>query len=132
VTSPPPAATEFCPKKRASRDRCKFLSIKAKAGIERASKNVLTEKRGLFLGVLAGKQGFGAKKTSLYFALFHVLVVFCVGKSLTGRTFPKIEAFKKNRAEKPTIGFWFSAGSGNIVARKCLEWRSPESFRVCV
>jgi hypothetical protein len=28
---------------------------------------------------------------------------------------------KKNRAEKPTVGFWFWAGSGNIAAWKCLE-----------
>jgi len=70
----------------------------------------------LFLVVLAGKQGFGVGEKALYFALFHVLMVFCVCKLLSGRFFWKICPFKKNRAKKPTVGFYFSAGSGNMVA----------------
>jgi hypothetical protein len=65
---------------------------------------------------LAGKQGFGAEKKTLYFALFHVLVVFCVYKLLAPKTFRRICASKKNRAKKPTVGFLVLAGSGNVVA----------------
>jgi hypothetical protein len=68
------------------------------------------------LGVLAAKQGVCADKKAFYFALIHVLVVFCVCKLLSVRIFPKIRAAKKNRAEKPTVGFWVLAGSGNIMA----------------
>jgi len=52
----------------------------------------------LFWVVLAGKQGFGAGKKASYFALFHVLVVFCVYKLLSVRIFRKIRGSKKNRA----------------------------------
>jgi hypothetical protein len=79
-------------------------------------KNVLTAKKGLYLGVLAGKQGTGREKKSFYFALFHVLVVFCGCKFLSVRTFRKIFASKIIRAEKPTVGFLFLAGSGNMAA----------------
>ena len=79
-------------------------------------KNVLTAKMGPFLIVLAGKQGFSAGKKTLYFALFHVLVVFCVYKLLAGRIFRRIRGSKKNRAEKPTVGFLFLGASGNMVA----------------
>jgi hypothetical protein len=69
-----------------------------------------------FLGVLAGKQRVGAGKKAFYFALFHFLVVFYLCNSLSVRIFWNIFAFKINRAEKPTRGFWFWAGSGNIAA----------------
>jgi hypothetical protein len=63
---------------------------------------------------LAGKQGVDAKKKSSYFALFHVLVVFCVCKLFCVSIFWNIFGSEKNRAKKPTVGFWFLAGSGNI------------------
>jgi len=68
-------------------------------------KNVLTAKKGLFLEVSAGKQEFGAEKKTLYFALFHVLALACVSKLLSVRNLQRICGSKKNRAEKPTIGF---------------------------
>jgi hypothetical protein len=86
---------------------CKCLSIKGKAGLYRVLKNVLTAKKSLSLGVLAGKQRVGVEQKALYFALFHVLAAFCVCKSLFLRIFRKMVASKKNRAEKPTVGFCF-------------------------
>jgi len=71
---------------------------------------------GLFLCVLAGKPGVGVKTKTLYFALFHVLVVFCVYKLLAGKVFRRIRGSKKNRAQKPTVGFLFLGASGNMVA----------------
>jgi hypothetical protein len=68
------------------------------------------------LGVLAGKLEVGANKKAFYFALFHVLVVFCVYKLLSVKIFRKNYASKKNRAKKPTVGFLVLAGSGNIAA----------------
>jgi hypothetical protein len=65
------------------RNECKCLSIKAKARRERDQKNVLTAKKGFSWGVLAGKQEVGAEQKAFYFALFHVLVVSCVCKSLS-------------------------------------------------
>jgi hypothetical protein len=59
-------------------------AIKAKVSLGGHRKNVLTAKSGCFLGVLAGKQGVDAEKKSFYFALFHVLVVFFVCRSLPG------------------------------------------------
>jgi hypothetical protein len=64
---------------------------------------------------LAGKQEAGAAKKAFYFAFFHVLVVFCVCKLLSVRIFRKILASQKNRAKKPTVGFWIFGGSGNIA-----------------
>jgi len=61
----------------------------------------------MFLGVLAGKRGFGREKKTLYFAFLHVLVVFDACKSLSVRIFRKILPSKKNRAKKPTVGFCF-------------------------
>jgi len=65
---------------------------------------------------LAGKQGFGAEKKTLYFALFHVLVVFCVYKLLADKILRRMSGSQKNRAKKPTVGFLFLGASGNIVA----------------
>jgi len=79
-------------------------------------KNVLTAKMGPFLIVLAGKQGFSAGKKTLYFALFHVLMVFYFCKLLAGRIFRRIRGSKKNRAKKPTVDFLFLGASGNVVA----------------
>jgi hypothetical protein len=75
----------------------------------------LTAKKGLFWDVLAGKQGLGAHKKAFYFALFHVLMVFYVCKSLAGSVFPKIRRSQINRAGKPTVGFLF-LGSCDIIA----------------
>jgi hypothetical protein len=50
-----------------------------------------------------------------YFAFFQVLAVFCVCKSLSVRIIREIQASQKNRAKKPTVGFWFLEGSGNIT-----------------
>jgi hypothetical protein len=79
-------------------------------------KNVLTAKKGRFWRVLAGKQGFGRGGKTLYFATFHVFMVFFICMSLAGRIFRNIRPRKKNRAKKPTVGFSFSGCSGNIVA----------------
>ena len=73
-------------------------------------------KKGFFLGVLAGKQGLGDQQKTLYFAFFHVLMDFFVCKLLSGKIFQQMEVSKKNRAKKPTVGFLFSAGSGNIAS----------------
>ena len=97
-------------------NRCKLLSIKAKVLPGCALKNVLTAKMGRFLGVLAAKQGVEAVQKAFYFSLFQVLVVFCVCKLLSVRILRKILASQKNRAEKPTMGFWFLAGSANLAA----------------
>jgi hypothetical protein len=83
------------PKKRHSKIKCKWLTIKAKVGHGGALKNVLTVKKGLFLGLLAGKRGVGAKEKSLYFAFLHVLVTFCFCKLLSVSQFRRICASKK-------------------------------------
>jgi hypothetical protein len=44
----------------------------------------LTEKNGLFLGVLAAKQGVRAKKITLFFAFFY----FCVLLAFASRCAP--------------------------------------------
>jgi len=93
-----------------------LLGIKAQAGHGPRLKNVLTAIKSLFWVVLAGKRGLWRREKTLYFALFHVLMVFYICKLLSGRIFWKICPFKKNRAKKPTVGFCFSAGSGNMVA----------------
>jgi len=61
----------------------------------------------LILVVLAAKQGMSTGKKTLYFALFHVLVVFCVYKLLSVRIIRKIFVSKKNRARKPTVASTF-------------------------
>jgi hypothetical protein len=73
-------------------------------------------KKARFLGVLAGKQGFEAIKKPLFFALYHVFAVFCVCKWLSGGIFRIICPAKKNRAKKPTVGFLFLTGCGNLMA----------------
>ena len=88
----------------------------AKIGPGRSRKNVLTAKKGHFLGVLAGKRGVDAKKKTFSFALFHVLVVLFICLSLSNSVLQILKGSKKNRAEKPTVGFWFWAGFGNIAA----------------
>jgi hypothetical protein len=108
--------SRFCAKKGGLRILCKLHAIKAKAGLGCALKNVLTAKKGLFLGVLPVKQEVRANKKAFYFELCHGLVVFFVCKSLSVRIFQKIQPCKKNRAEKPIVGFLFLAGSGNIAA----------------
>ena len=97
----------FCTKNRSLRNLCKLYAIKAKVGLDRALKNVLTAKKGRFLGVLPGKKRFGAKEKAFYFALCHVLVVFSICKLLSVNLFPKNSASKINRAQKPTVGFCF-------------------------
>jgi hypothetical protein len=102
--------------KRRARFRCKCLSLKAKAALARVNKYVLTEKKGHFLGPLAGKRGFSANQKTLYFALFHVLMHFRASKLLSASIFQQLKAFKKNRAQNPTIGFLIWTGSGNLAA----------------
>jgi uncharacterized membrane protein len=67
------------------------------------------------LGVLAGKRGFERGNKAFYFALFHVFVVFFVCKSLSISLLQILEDSKKNRAEKPTVGFLIF-GSCDIIA----------------
>jgi hypothetical protein len=76
----------------------------------------MTAKNVRFQGLLAGKTGFAAGEKTLFFAIFHVFVVFGVCKWLTVRIFQRKNLSKKNRAQKPTVGFLFSGASGNIVA----------------
>jgi hypothetical protein len=89
--------------------------MKAKAGLDRAHKNVLTAKKGLFWGVFAGKRGVGMEQKAFYFALFRLLVLLCACKSLPVRIFQKMEVSQKNRAEKPTVGFLFFGSCGMIA-----------------
>jgi hypothetical protein len=58
----------------------KFLSIKAKDCHVRDLKNVLTEKRSLFLGLLAEKRGVRALKKPLFFVFFRFLGIFSPGR----------------------------------------------------
>jgi hypothetical protein len=105
----------FCPKNSGLRNFCKLHAINAKHSLGYFRKNVLTARMGLFLGLLAGKQGLCAKENAFYFAFFHVLMVFCVYKLLSVKIFQNIFACKINRAKKPTVGFWFLAGSANVI-----------------
>jgi hypothetical protein len=65
---------------------------------------------------VAGKQGFCLIRKTDYFAFFHVFVLFLVCNALPVSIFRKIQALKKNRAEKPTVGFLFLEGCGKIIA----------------
>jgi hypothetical protein len=60
----------FCPKKRDFRKFCKSHAINISLDPCRPRKNVLTAKKGLFLGVLAGKRGAKAMKKAFYFSRF--------------------------------------------------------------
>jgi hypothetical protein len=50
----------------------------AKNLVAALQKNVLTAKKGRFLGVLAEKRGFRALKKPFYFEFFGVLELFCL------------------------------------------------------
>jgi hypothetical protein len=81
------------------KNQCKLLSISNKDGHGRALTNVLTAKKGCFLGVLAEKRGVLEKKTPFFFALFHHLVVFsfasrCPAGFSSGRNPPKKSRLK--------------------------------------
>jgi hypothetical protein len=95
---------------------CKFLSIKVERRHGGALINVLTAKMGRFLAVLAEKRGVRAKKMSFYFGLFRFLGSFLCGKPLMASNLQNPEPSRKNRAQKPTVGFLFLAGYCNIVA----------------
>jgi hypothetical protein len=82
-------------KKRDFTNWRKLHAINGQSGLEHLQKYVLTAKRGLFLGVLAGKQGFRAGKKAFYFALFHVFVVFFFRKLLSVRIFRNMCGSKK-------------------------------------
>jgi hypothetical protein len=68
------------------------------------------------LGLLAGKQGVRLIRKNDFFAFFRVLVVFSFSKLLSVSIFQRIQAPKKNRAGKPTVGFLFWAASVNMLA----------------
>jgi hypothetical protein len=104
----------FSPKKtRGFRNQRKFLSIKAKDGHGRALKNVLTEKTGVFGGRLAEERG-GRSKKRHFFSCFFDFLGLCDPQAVGAEDFPAMRPLKKNRAKKPTVGFWVFAGSGNI------------------
>jgi len=65
---------------------------------------------------LAGKQGVDTQNKTFYFVFFPLLVVRDSRKSLLDRIFRRMNASKKNRAEKPTVGFLILGRYGNIVA----------------
>jgi hypothetical protein len=87
------------------RSLCKFLAIKDQDGLGRPLKNVLTAKKGCFSGVLEEKQGVRARKIAFYFAFFHFFMLSCICKFLSDRTLRQAKPSKKNRAQKPTVGF---------------------------
>ena len=105
-----------CPKKR---DFQRILQVTRHQRLTAPGpprKYVLTAKKGRFLGLLAGKQGFWGGQKATFFPLFHVLVGFFVCKSLSGKIFHKFQASEKNRAKKPTVGFIFAKSCGKITA----------------
>jgi hypothetical protein len=65
---------------------------------------------------LAGKQGFLTIRKTDFFAFFHFFKRFCGCKPLMVRILQMTEGSKKNRAQKPTVGFLIWAGSGKIIA----------------
>jgi hypothetical protein len=71
---------------------------------------------GRFCGVLAEKQGARALKKDDFFGFFHFFEGFLSCKPLLVRNLQIKEAFRKNRAEKPTVGFLIWTGSGKILA----------------
>jgi len=80
-----------------------------------APKNVLTEKKGRLLGVLAEHQVGCWRRKIILLCIFHVLVVFCVYKLLAFKIFLRIRGSKKIVLEA-TIEIWFWAASGNTEA----------------
>jgi hypothetical protein len=68
------------------------------------------------LGRFGRKTGKWARKKAFYFALFHVWVVFLVCMSLPGSILQILEGSQKNRAKKPTVGFFIFGSCDIIVA----------------
>jgi hypothetical protein len=89
---------EFSLEKCYSINRCKSLDIKAEDRPRRTWKNVLTAKRGRFLGVLAAKQAFLAIKITLYFAFLLFFQDSLCCKPLMVINMQLSEGSKKNRA----------------------------------
>jgi hypothetical protein len=73
----------------------KLHAINASPSLDHLPKYVLTAKKSSFWGVLAGKPGVDARKKAFYFALFHVLVVFSVCRSLSDNVLQILEVSKK-------------------------------------
>ena len=85
-------------KKRDSINRCKLLAVKDEDSPRRIWKNVLTAKRGRFLGVLAAKQGFRTIKITLYFRFSRFFGGSWRCKPLMVINMQLSEGSKKNRA----------------------------------
>jgi hypothetical protein len=69
---------------------CKLLAINAQPGQDRSQEYLLTAKKGLFFGVLAGKQGFWTIRKSDFFAFFHFFEAFSLCKLLPASIFQNI------------------------------------------
>jgi hypothetical protein len=105
------------------RNQRKFLSVKAKDGPGRALKNVLTAKNGRFWGPFGRKTGGPLQKKDTFFRVFSIFGDFVPRKRLKLRMFHRFDPSKKNRAQKPTVGFWVIEGYG-----KCWSVQGASAF----
>jgi hypothetical protein len=80
------------------------------------SKKRTDRKNGLFLGPFGRKTGGPLQKKDTFFRVFPIFRDFSPRKRLKLRMFRRFDPTQKNRAEKPTIGFWVFAGYGNMAA----------------
>jgi hypothetical protein len=101
----------FAQKMQGLKNQRKFLSVKAKYGPGRALKNVLTAKNGRFWGPFGRKTGGPLQKKDTFFRVFSIFGDFVPRKRLKLRMFHRFDPSKKNRAQKPTVGFWVNGVS---------------------
>jgi hypothetical protein len=73
-----PIFLTFLLKKRHFRNLCKFLAIKPQDGPNTPLKNVLTAKKGHFLGVLEEKRGVCDLNKPFYFEFFEFFGIFWI------------------------------------------------------
>jgi hypothetical protein len=68
------------------------------------------------LGRFDSKSGVAGEENTIFFCGFSLFRSLLTRKPLSLSGLHGSDRFKKNRIKKPTVGFWFFSGFGNIVA----------------
>jgi hypothetical protein len=79
-------------------------------------RNSLTAKNGPKTGLFGRKTRSAREKKDIVFRVFFVFRDFATCKALLANNLQGSGPSPKNRAQKPTIGFWVFAGFGNVFA----------------
>jgi hypothetical protein len=78
--------------------------------------NRTDSKKEPFLGRFGRKTGVAGEENTIFSCCFSLFRGFWPGKPLILRILHGADSFQKNRIKKPTVGFCFFSGFGNIVA----------------